>query len=119
VATGKVKAEEHELVIPKMLCAYSMVLPMNNNVKLLNKEIKEADRMLKAAIASWGILKNTSIEGLREGFLQRSGKVSIRNEKTNLLVEKSAIDVLLDQLPWNLSIIKLPWLNDLLKVEWR
>jgi hypothetical protein len=119
VAMGKVKAEEHELVIPKMLCAYSMVLPMNNNVKLLNKEIKEADRMLKAAIASWGILKNTSIEGLREGFLQRSGKVSIRNEKTNLLVEKSAIDVLLDQLPWNLSIIKLPWLNDLLKVEWR
>jgi hypothetical protein len=119
VATGKVKAQEHELVIPKMLCGYSMEVPVNNNIKLLKKQMKEADRMLEAAIASWGILKNTSVEGLREVFLQRSGKVLMRNEKINLLVEKSAIDVLLDQLPWNLSIIKLPWLDELLKVEWR
>ena len=60
-----------------------------------------------------------AVEALREGFLQRVGKLVNRNDRLVLFMETSAIDVLLDYLPWNLSIIKLPWLKDLLYVEWR
>lgn len=119
VATGKTKAEEYELVLPKILCGYPVDLPVNTGIKLSGKELDEADDMLQAAIVSWDILKSTSSEGLREGFLQRNGKVLVHNEKVSIQVEKSAIDVLLDHLPWNLSIIKLPWLDEILKVEWR
>ena len=119
VATGQTKADEYELVLPKILCGYPMDLPITTNIILSEKELEEADNMLKATIAAWNILRSTSPEGLREGFLQRIGKVLVNNEKTIIQVEKSAIDVLLDHLPWNLNIIKLPWLDEILKVEWR
>jgi len=119
VTTGKKDAEEHELLIPKLLCAFDPSLPINIGVKLLKWHYKEADHMLKAAIAAWGILKKTSPDGLREGFLKRKGKVYLGNERIHFLVEKSGIDVLLDQLPWTLSILKYPWLKDFIKIEWR
>ena len=54
-----------------------------------------------------------------KGFLQRSGKLFSKDDKLYLQVEQSAIDILLDHLPWNLSVIKLPWMPDILRVEWR
>ena len=119
VATGKTKAQEYELVVPKILCGYSMLLPVKNRIRLSAKERKEANEMLKAAIASWDILKSTSVAGLRESFLQRSGKVILKQEKISLQLEKKTIDVLLDHLPWGLSLLKLPWLDELIRVEWR
>lgn len=119
VATGKTKAEEYELLVPKILCGYPATLPVAKSIRLSAKERKEADGMLKAAIASWDILKSTSITGLREGFLQRSGKVILKEGKISLLLEKHTIDVLLDHLPWSLSLIKLSWLDELIRVEWR
>jgi hypothetical protein len=65
------------------------------------------------------MLKGTSIDGLRETFLQRNGKLFTKNDNLALQIEQSSIDMLLDHLPWNLGIIKLPWMKDLLKVEWR
>ncbi|RQO66350.1 hypothetical protein DBR43_29455 [Pedobacter sp. KBW06] len=119
LATGEKKAEEYELLMPKILCAYPIDQPISKRIKLSDLEMEEADTLLKAAIASWEILKNTSPAGLREGFLQRTGKVQVLEGKIGLQVEKAAIDVLLDHLPWNLSMIKLPWLKDVIRVEWR
>lgn len=119
LATGEKKAEEYELLMPKILCAYPIGQPIPKRIKLSDLEMEEADTLLKAAIASWEILKNTSPAGLREGFLQRTGKLQVLEGKIGLQVEKAAIDVLLDHLPWNLSIIKLPWLKEVIRVEWR
>lgn len=119
VATGKTKAEEYELLVPKIFCAYPVTLPVENRIRLSAKERKEADGMLKAAIASWDILKSTSVEGLRESFLQRKGKVVLKQGKISFQLEKKTIDVLLDHLPWSLSLLKLPWLDELIRVEWR
>lgn len=119
LATGENKADEYELLMPKILCAYPIDQPIPGRIRLSDEEMEEADTLLKAAIASWDILKNTSPAGLREGFLQRSGKLQVRDGKIGLQVEKAAIDVLLDHLPWNLSIIKLPWLRGVVQVEWK
>ena len=35
-----------------------------------------------------------------------------------LYVERKGVDVLLESLPWTISIIKLPWMQDSLQVEW-
>jgi hypothetical protein len=119
LATGKTKAEEYELVIPKILCAYPLKKPVEKDIRISLKEIEEADQLLEEAIMQWEVLKNTSPSGLREGFLQRNGKLFTKNEQEYIQVETNSIDVLLDRLPWNLSIIKLPWMNRMIRVEWR
>lgn len=119
MATGRLTAEEYELPVAKVLCAWPLELPVDKNISIFSDEINETDAMLGAAIEQWTVLKNTSVAGLREGFLQRSGKLYTENEKLYLRVEEQSIDVLLDQLPWVLSMIKLPWMKELLRVEWR
>jgi hypothetical protein len=94
-------------------------MPIERDVELNKNELDETDRMLIAVIEQWPVLQNTSADGLREGFLQRKGKYFKRNDKRYLQIESASIDVLLDQLPWNMGIIKLPWMKDMLWVEWR
>ncbi len=119
LSTGNTKPEEHELVMAKVLCVFPLEEPVSDLIELTKEELQEADSLLASAIAQWEVLKSTSPAGLREGFLQRNGKLFTKNGQLILQVEASSIDVLLDQLPWNLSMVKLPWMEDILKVEWR
>ena len=119
LATGNKSPGEHELVMAKVLCLFPLENPVDNLIELTEKELQEADNVLASAIGQWEILKSTSPDGLREGFLQRNGKLFTKNGALHLQVEQGAIDMLLDHLPWNLSMIQLPWMEDILKVEWR
>jgi len=119
LATGSTDAAEHELVIPRVLCAYPEEESVDREIPVSQPELEEADNMLMAVISQWEILKNTSTEGLREGFLQRNGKLYVKNDDLYLQVETRGIDVLLDRLPWSLGMIKLPWMERILRVEWR
>jgi Contractile injection system tape measure protein len=119
IATGETTAEEHLLAMPKIICGWPLDEPVAASVQLTSFMLSEADDLVNAAIAQWTILKSTSAAGLREGFLQRSGKVFTANGNMNIHVEKNAIDVLLDHLPWNLSLVKLPWQKEIIRVDWR
>jgi hypothetical protein len=119
MATGQTDAEEYELLIPKILSAYPLDDTVEKDIEITDEEFTEANELLLSAISQWEILKNTSPDGLREGFLQRNGKLYTNNGKLHLQVEVNSIDVILDYLPWNLSIIKLPWMKEVLRVEWR
>ena len=119
MSSGNTKPQEHVLVIAKIMCAFPLEHPVENLVELTEEELLESDSVLESAIGQWEILKSTSIDGLREGFLQRNGKLFAKNGNLHLQIEANSIDMLLDHLPWNLSIIKLPWMKDILKVEWR
>ena len=118
LATGTTEAAEHELVIPKLLCDYPLQMPVYEEITLSEKERSEADELLDVVIQYWNILKDTSAEGLREGFLQRNGRLSVENEKQVILIERMGIDILLDDLPWNLGLIQLPWKKELIRVDW-
>ena len=119
LATGKSVAAEHELVIPKILAGFPIENTITKNTTLTEEEMEEADGLLIAVIAQWSILRNTSLTGLRETFLQRSGKIFTKNKEMHIQMEKSSIDILLDHLPWGLNIIKLPWVNNIIRTEWR
>jgi hypothetical protein len=116
---GKTEIEEYELAVAKLLTAYPAQQSVDRSMQLTAEEQAECDEMLVDVIAQWEILKNTSPDGLREGFLQRAGKLFPKNDHMCIQVETNSIDVLLDYLPWNLSVIKLPWMKDRLTVEWR
>lgn len=116
--TGNVKIAEYELVLPKILCGLDIEFPVNTKTKISTRQMKEVDEMLLSLIEYWSAIKNTSIEGLRESFFKRSGKLSKMNNEWVLQVEQKSYDMLIQQLPWSISMIKLPWMTNLLKTEW-
>jgi len=116
--TNNPDVEEHELVLPKILCGIDLELPVNTNVQIKAEQTKEVEDMLSAVIANWAAIKDTSIPGLRASFLQRSGKISLVNNEWLLQVEQRPYDMLLQQLPWSMSMIRLTWMTKLLKTEW-
>jgi hypothetical protein len=120
MATGQKQMPEYNLVLPKVLCQVAITAPAPIEVKLTDNELQEADNLLDAVIKHWEALRNTSREGLRSTFLLRPGKLSKKQDGDWLLqVENKSFDILLDQLPWGISMIKLPWMKQMLWVEWR
>ena len=77
-----------------------------------------AEELLEGVIEHWTVLGSTSPDGLREGFLQRPGKLYQDAAGWHLVVEARAFDVLLAQLPWGISLVKTPWMDELLQVDW-
>jgi len=85
----------------------------------LSIEIKTScDALLIETIGYWVQLKNTGIDGFREAFLRRKGKLSVSSNGWLLQPEQKPIDVLLTHLPWGIGIVKLPWMKELLYTEW-
>lgn len=119
LATGQTDAPEYELVLPKLLCNWPLNEPVSRGIDLPEAALMEAEHLLQTAIDYWQALKSTSPDGLREGFLQRDGKLT-RSDNGNwkLLVERKAIDILLSRLPWGLSMVNLPWMEEIVMVEW-
>ncbi len=119
LATGKSSAPEYEIAIPKILSNTLLDAVVESDIILTVDEQDEAEALLAAVIRHWEVLKNTGAEGLRETFLKRSGKLSLLDNGEWLLqIESNACDILLEQLPWGISMIKLPWMLDMLRVEW-
>ena len=119
LATKQTDAPEYELVLPKLLCGWSLNEPVVRGLDLPSAALREGEHLLETAIAYWEALKNTSPDGLREGFLQRQGKLTRSGDGNwKLQVEQQAIDILLSRLPWGLSMVTLPWMDELLIVEW-
>lgn len=116
--TGNSNPAEFELVLPKILCGVPVEQVVSISVELDYKSQQQADEMLASVVEHWRVLKNTSIDGLRQSFLQRNGKISFDNDKWVLQVEQKGHDVLLQQLPWGISMIKLLWMKQMLVTEW-
>jgi hypothetical protein len=118
LASGKEIIAEFELGLAKILCNLEMETPVDTSIILTSEEKEEANELLLSAIEYWSILKNTSVDGLRDSFLVRDGKLSFNKNEWLLQVEQKPYDMLLQNLPWNISMIKLPWMKNLLKTEW-
>jgi len=116
--TGQKEAAEFDLLLPKILCGArpEMVFEMSSHMPV--KYFEEADEMLSSAIEYWTALKSTSVQGLQESFLKRSGKLVFKNDEWILNVEQKPYDMLLQQLPWNIGMIRLPWMENLLRTQW-
>ncbi len=109
---------EYRLMLNKLLCGIDLEVPIPRKFKLAKSEENACLELLEAVIQNWGALKNTSVEGLQASFLTREGKLGKGNHGWTLVVESKAYDLLLDKMPWSISIVKLPWMNEPLYVEW-
>jgi hypothetical protein len=120
LATGHKTAPEEMLVLPKILCGIPVEMPTDLQHSLSTEDIEEADALLLAVIRHWSVLQNTTPDGLRGTFLLRPGKLtSTPDGAWSLQVETHSVDILLDQLPWGISMIQSAWMPHILMVNWQ
>ncbi len=118
IVTGSNEFEEFNLMLNKILCGIDLEENVITEIVINDQIREECEVLLNEVITHWSVLRNTSIEGLRETFLQRSGKLSKVDNGWLLQVEQKPVDVLLNNLPWGIGIVKLPWMSEMLYVEW-
>lgn len=116
--TCKKITPEYDLILNKLLCDLPLDAPVPLEIEFSAEALEQANLLLNSVIRYWDVLKNTSVEGLQESFLQRPGKLSRRDDGWLLQVEQQSYDILLEHLPWSYSIVKLPWMPEMLWVEW-
>lgn len=118
ISTGLEKCHEHKLLLFKYLCGLACDEYVPSIMELNAKEKEECKNLMKAVLDHWEVLKNTSLDGLREGFIDRDGKLILEETNWKLIVEQKAQDLLLQKLPWGIGTIKLPWMEQMIWVHW-
>lgn len=118
ICTGELKMPEHDMVLHKLLCGLPPDTPIPGFLEITDKESEEVKNLLTSVVEHWKALKGTSIRGLRQTFLNREGLLTHEPNGWSIYIERTTIDILIDHLPWSMSIVKLPWNEDLIYVEW-
>lgn len=118
VVTGLSRTEESFLPLNKILCGLPLSHPVQDGITISSEQKNLADGLIKAAIAHWPSIGDTSIEGFRGNWLVREGMLAEQESRWELTVEKRAYDILLNKSPYSFSIIKYPWMDKLLHVTW-
>lgn len=118
LVTGEQHPAECHLVLNKILCGLDVAEPVRRFLDLNDAELAAAGEVLASALEHWSILKRTSVPVFRETFLQRAGILTRVNDHWLLRIERTGVDVLIDTLPWTISMIKHPWMPQALMVEW-
>lgn len=122
LSDGHTDTEEHEWVLNKLLCGVPIDEPVPP-AKPLDAAIPVLDSLLTAVIAHWSALGSTSMDGLRQTFLRRIGRLieheAHEGQHWRMKVQPAAFDVLLERLPWSYGTIKLPWMKGAIHVDWR
>ncbi len=118
MATGETEVPEWKLTLPKILAGLRPGQHCNTGLQPTTELKKQIDALFAAAIGHWKALKNTSIEGFRETFLNREGVLQARNGFYYLDIEEQTLDILLNYVPWNYTTIRLNWMQSILFVTW-
>jgi hypothetical protein len=118
LVAGKEKVAEHQLVLNKLLTNWPLQQTLDREIRLKSAEKNECKQLIDALIGHWSILGETSMQAFRENFLQRKGVLSEQESGWLLRVEHGAYDVLVEHIPWGISLVKLPWMDKPLQVEW-
>lgn len=118
LATGKEEAWESELVLNKILCGLPLDFVVKPPVKLPENLKAESEKLITACIKYWPVMQGTSVEGFREAFLKRGGKISQQFVGYQLTVELKPYDMLLAEVPWNINIVGFNWMQKPLKINW-
>lgn len=118
MVTGNTESQEYELALNKILCGIPVHFPVDSEFDITEKEEKETQKLLKTAIKNWKGIGKVGIKGFRNSFMKRDGKLQLTDSGWSLKINRGAYDMLLDRLPWMISMIKLKWMNKILNVDW-
>lgn len=115
---GSTATPEPALALNKVLCGVPLATPVDASADLDARERAACDLLLASLLAGWTALSGTSVAGLRETFLQREGRLNAVDGGWRLTVQRKTLDVLVDELPWTLSVVLHDWMPGPLHVTW-
>ncbi len=115
---GRCDAPEPELVLNKLLCGLPTAQPIAASIEPGEADIAICDGLITAVIANWPILGKASPAALRETFLQREGRLTHGADRWDLRVQRKTVDVLIDQVPWSISMLYHRWMHEAVHVTW-
>lgn len=118
LATGNEEYDDSKAGLSKLLCGIELTLQLVGPFATDEKLKQESTHLLMTVIEYWKALKNTSAEELRKCFLNRSGLLEKKGKDWKLIVQRSGMDILLQHLPWAVSVVSLPFNEEILFVEW-
>jgi Contractile injection system tape measure protein len=119
IVNGHNESAEYQLLLNKLLCGIGTAIPVRPDIELSEQEKTVAEQLLQGMIQNWNTIGKTSVNGLRETFLQRAGWIAFKDDAWQLKVQSGTFDMLLDRLPWSFSIIKYAWMEKPVHVTWR
>jgi hypothetical protein len=123
LANGRTDTPDWELIVPKILCGLDPADTIITEEDPDSESLQEATSLLDAMVKHWTALGRSSPDALRQGFLERDGKLTTDNQQPDvgwlLEVEGKTIDVLLQKIPWGFGTVKLPWMTKVLRTEWQ
>jgi hypothetical protein len=115
---GGIVSPEPGLAVNKILCGVPLEAPIELGITPTDRELEVCDTLLRSMLANWKALASTSVAGLRETFLQREGRLERSSGEWKLRVQRKTVDVLVDEVPWSLSVIFHRWMPQPLQVTW-
>ena len=119
LVTGKPKGIiEPQLPLNKIFCGLDLEEPIPVDLALGKEDIAACEELLQAVIGHHEMWKGLNINDFRRAHLQREGLLSTRDGGWLLRVERKTYDVIIDHLPWSISIVRTPWMASFLAVEW-
>ncbi|MDB4286143.1 contractile injection system tape measure protein, partial [bacterium] len=110
---------EHLLLLNKVICGMPLEQPIPLGIELTDDERKISEHLLLGVLQNWPMMKTSSIDTLRGGFLMREGLLLETEENWILRIPPGPYDMILDTLPWSTSMIKLSWMEKILQAEWK
>ncbi len=110
---------DYQMPLEKVLCDLPLAYPMGSEIEFTDMEKEEGRQVLRSVCQYWKPLNGTSPEGLQRSFLQRHGSITYEDNTWIIRVEGQALDILLDDLPWEISLLLLPWREEMIMVEWQ
>ena len=119
LVTGSLEIHENELVLNKILCGAEQRTPVDVKLNIDEVELQICDSLLKGVLQNWQKLNNSSVETLRQTFLIREGILTPNELDYDLDIVKETFDVLLETIPWNISIIQTTFMKNRIIVDWK
>jgi hypothetical protein len=118
VANGLTHNEEHFLVLNKLICGLHPTHTVSDGLEISEANKSLIEGMIQAIINYWPAIGDCSINGFRGNWLIRDGILREESDRWNLIIEKRAYDILIQQAPFSFGIIKHPWMEKPIHVNW-
>jgi hypothetical protein len=122
IVTGALHPKEYELLLCKLLCAWSLTAPVDPAASPEEHELKAADDMLVHHLDGWAGGRKYSKEFVRHNFFARQGRLGLRDDgHWELQVTRNPEDILLDHPTSSINkpgVIRFVWMKKILFVQW-
>ena len=119
LVTGSTEFNENELILNKILCGAPQFMNVDVTLEVDDVYLDLCESLLKGVLKNWEKLSNSSVETLRETFLIREGILRPVELDYKLNVIKGTFDMLIETIPWNISIIQTTFMKNKISVDWK